>query len=345
MKFKKIFQGKKKKKQTVKLISESLSNEESTIPSNNSADTASTFSSEECQQQSNDFVLRRYSDSVDGSAMTVFAKMSTTIAETLSEKEFGTQKNILYRPNTTSYTSKVVHPVLCKRDIFVQSVTPTKQKGRKNKKLSIYHIDNKAYNMVKGKNNRETNGNKAEKENSFQTNFHDNRKEREQEEKLKIEDRALAGQNDDAVTNDVSNSDDNASNLASQSISASMLFRERKQLSVETGRRISSDENQTVRTNPHRLHYVQAGDYPTSRHTKDWGRPPRFATTAVSPSSTVSSLTMPAELELDPTPRALFHLSVKSSRTLEGIQEVGDSDDFVKSQSYQIEDDDYNSEI
>ena len=70
----------------------------------------------------------------------MFAHMSTTIAETLTEKEFGTQKNALYRPNA-EYTSRVIHPVECKRDIFVESVTPVKKGRRRSSMLSIYQLN------------------------------------------------------------------------------------------------------------------------------------------------------------------------------------------------------------
>ena len=70
------------------------------------------------------------------SAITMYAHISTTIAATLSEKEFGKQQNNFYRPNA-EYPSRVIHPVECKRDIFVESVTPVKKsRSRKSKSSS-----------------------------------------------------------------------------------------------------------------------------------------------------------------------------------------------------------------
>ena len=88
-----------------------------------------------------------YADSVNGSLVAQFAQMSTTIAATLTEKEFGTlgtHENNLYRPNA-EYDSRIIHPVECKRDIFVESVTPVKKKKssmrRSRKSSSIYHVN------------------------------------------------------------------------------------------------------------------------------------------------------------------------------------------------------------
>jgi hypothetical protein len=74
--------------------------------------------------------------------MAMYARMSTAIAQTLPEEEFGTQKYPNYRPNA-KYSSKIIFPVECKRDIFVESVSPVK--NRKNRrgwrKQSIYQVN------------------------------------------------------------------------------------------------------------------------------------------------------------------------------------------------------------
>jgi len=81
------------------------------------------------------------------STMIMYAQMSTTIAAALSKEEFGSQENSLYSPDA-KYSSRVIYPVECKRDIFVESVTPVKfknQKGKSQKRLSgkqsIYHAN------------------------------------------------------------------------------------------------------------------------------------------------------------------------------------------------------------
>ena len=85
-----------------------------------------------------------YGNKTTSSSMLMYAQMSTTIASALSKEEFGSQENSLYSPDA-KYLSKVIHPVECKRDIFVESVTPVKFKGKNQKRLtrkqSIYHAN------------------------------------------------------------------------------------------------------------------------------------------------------------------------------------------------------------
>lgn len=350
MKVKGIFNGRKKKRQSddTRMLKNTFNHEESTLPSNNSGDPldSSSLSSEE-EQPTNDFVLRKYSENVDGSAMSMFARMSTTIAETLTEKEFGKQKNCLYRPNTDSYSSRIVHPVVCKRDIFVKSVTPQKSKGRRTRSLSIYHVDNKESYMINNERGRDKTKTKTKiemplKEAILSTrNLSGNVTKKHSTVRKEAETRHF----DEITRNDNETQDNVRSKPVSFSISASMLFRDRKQLSVETGR-IVSDEGQLI-ANRDRLFYVQQRDHHQYlKHTRDGSRTPRYAGTIVSPSSTVSSLTIPAELEFDPTPREIFHQQLKSPPQLEGIQEQSDySDDMTRSQSYLVEDKENNSEI
>ena len=351
MKVKGIFNGRKKKRQNddTKLLKNTSTHEESTLPSNNSGDHLDSISlSSEEEQPTNGFVLRKYSENVNGSAMSMFARMSTTIAETLSEKEFGNQKNCLYRPNTNSYPSKVVHPVLCKRDIFVKSVTPTKPKGRRTRPLSIYHVDDKESYMIKEKQNRDTTKTKTkieiempfEKALRPKQNIQGNCTKKQ----IMVKKEAESRQQNETTTTDYGTQDQSRSKPVSYSISASMLFRQRKQLSVETGR-ITSDEGQLL-ANRDRLYYGQQGDHNQYlKFSRESSRPPRFAGAPVSPSSTVSSLTIPAELDFDPTPKALFHQQLKSPPQLEGIQEQSDCDDVTRAQIHLVEDKEKTSEI
>ena len=355
MNVKRLFQRKKKKSsEHVKILKKSNSADENTIPSNGTD--SSSFSSEEGGNNSNNIpghkqqkrssngviALRQYSDNVDGSAIATFARMSTTIAQTLSEQEFGSQKNTLYRPNTTdpnSEATRIVHPVLCKRDIFVKSVTPTKP-DRRSKKISIYQVDDKESYLVKeatGDDNiikRKTGHGKHIKLRSQSDGdivFKQEQQQQEQEQKQQEQQQQTT--NDGVKTAD--DSATNNSNIPSYSISASMLFRERKQLSVETGSRmmIASDDAQILPTNKHRLHFVQNSDYQQylkSRaessllYSKQF-RGSYYSGMPVSPSSTVSSLTIPAELDFDPTPKALFHQLMKSPPHLESVKEQSTS--------------------
>ena len=357
MNVKRLFQRKKKKSRDhVKILKKSNSADENTVPSNNSGIDSNSISSEEGgnnnsrnipkqEQQkgsssSNGMIaLRKYSDNIEGSAMATFARMSTTIAQTLSEHEFGSQKNTLYRPNTTdpnSATTRIVHPVLCKRDIFVKSVTPTKP-DRRSKRISIYHVDDKESYLVQEENSddnftRRKKGHgkhiKLRSQSDGDIAFEQEQQQQEQEEKQQ-----------DQVATEYTAADaaaaTNDSNIPSYSISASMLFRERKQLSVETGSRmmIASDDTQLLPTNKHRLHFAQNTDY--QQYLKSRGetsllyskqfRGSYYSGMPISPSSTVSSLTIPAELDFDPTPKALFHQLMKSPPHLASVKEQSTS--------------------
>jgi len=102
-----------------------------------------TYSSSLSESQTSNLYMNHANRSV--MSMYTHAQMSTTIAANLPKEEFGSQENFsLYSPNAT-YSSQIIHPVECKRDIFVESVTPlnvkSKSKNRrgKSRKNSIYH--------------------------------------------------------------------------------------------------------------------------------------------------------------------------------------------------------------
>lgn len=101
----------------------------------------SNNTSQHPSQNTSNAYYREFGREESQSAMAMFAKMSTTIANTLPEEEFGSQKNPNYRPNAR-YSSKVIFPVECKRDIFVESVTPMRnRKSRRGSgKHSVYQI-------------------------------------------------------------------------------------------------------------------------------------------------------------------------------------------------------------
>lgn len=334
MKFKNIFHGRKKKARSQKDL-EQVTSEESTLLCNSSGDPESSTVSLEDEQLPKDFYLKKYSESIDGSAMAIFARMSSTIADNLTEKEFGKQKNNLYRPNTNSYPSKVVHPVVCKRDIFVESVTPTKPKDRRSKNVSIYHVNDKELYMDSGKQNggdTEATVDEAKKlkKRVLFPDIQNPANERNTKPELmhanKTRNEGRSKEPKLFFANNGNGPNDTRRNLAPYSVSASMLFRERKKLSVETGR-ITADDTHVVPTNPYRLHTHVDHNY--MKMTRDWTKFPKFAGTQVSPSSTVSSLTIPAELDFDPTPKALFRNQIKSSPKLEGIQEISDDDAMI----------------
>jgi len=103
-----------------------------------------TYSSSPCSESQ---TSNLYMNHVNRSVMEMYAhaQMSTTIAANLPKEEFGSQENFsLYSPNAT-YSSQIIHPVECKRDIFVESVTPLNLKFKsknhrgKSRKNSIYH--------------------------------------------------------------------------------------------------------------------------------------------------------------------------------------------------------------
>jgi len=236
--------------------------------------------------------IQKISRDADRSALAMFARVSSTIAETLTEEEFGSTRNtnILYRPSAEPRDSQIVHPVVCKRDIFVRSVTPTRKMGFKK---SLYHPPS---------NDDETKVTKEEGNGHFSLLTALKKQNLDDHSHLKI--------NEDVAH--------------SYSISSSMLFRKNNQLKIETGR-IAGDVSQIMRTktNPERLHCVPE-EHHNDRVAKDLGRPPRF-TGVVSPSSTVSSLTMCTDFE---TPRNYLKPHspkpfLSSPTPLEGIEEFG----------------------
>lgn len=72
-----------------------------------------------------------------------YAMMSTTIAEHFSDEEDEDIENRgMYHKNAT-YESAFIHPVKCKRDIYVERVTrDSSKKGKKTIKGSIYQQNN-----------------------------------------------------------------------------------------------------------------------------------------------------------------------------------------------------------
>ena len=80
--------------------------------------------------------LRTYSRLLNGSAMHSFAMMSTVISEHIStdEEEMKTQ-NKMYR--NSNNVSRIVHPVLCKRDIYVGERSKCKKSKLKSGGFSL----------------------------------------------------------------------------------------------------------------------------------------------------------------------------------------------------------------
>lgn len=127
----------KKKKNKGSSKSKSKAVEERSLSSNQDGETSISTSSTKSSER-----IIHYGENVTSSLVARYAQMSTTIAATLTEKEFGAgkQNNNLYHPNA-EYSSRVIHPVECKRDIFVESVTPMRKPRIKKKKIksaSIY---------------------------------------------------------------------------------------------------------------------------------------------------------------------------------------------------------------
>lgn len=238
--------------------------------------------------------ISRFSKEVEGSALAMFARVSSTIGKTLTDEEFGSTRhtNVLYHPGSEPRESQVVHPVVCKRDIFVRTVTPSRRMGFKKK--SLYHPPTTRVNEV---NLTKNNGNGQYL--SFP---------------------ALKKQE---ILEDRTQSKSDYDFAPSYSISSSMIFRKNNRLKIETGR-LASDEPRMMRTNPDRLHNAPPEQH-GGRVAKEYGRPPRFMGVNVSPSSTVSSLSMCTDLE---TPRNSLKSPAPKSRLqsptpLENIQEFG----------------------
>jgi len=257
--------------------------------------------------------IRKYSDNIDGSALAMFARMSTTIAATMSEKEFGEQKNDLYRPNTNSYPSKVVHPVLCKRDIFVQ--TPQKNKHKIVKGFTIYRV---------GDENIIGNGSSEEKRKTKTT-------QGRSTERKPINDKTKSSSSGEGVHGHDPRT--RSGEINSYSISASMLFNDPTKSSVKTGR-IASADNEKIPATHKRIHSLQE-----EVHNRAIARPSKKVKSSISPSSTISSLTTPAEIGLNTIPRSIHQGKMKnaSPKLLEDIQEQSVcSDDFSRGSRREI---------
>ena len=83
--------------------------------------------------------------------------------------------------------------------------------------------------------------------------------------------------------------------LPSYSISSFMLFQKNNQLKTETGR-LGVDEPQTIQTNPNSLHNISS-ELNNRKLNKEHGKRTRLIRFIVSPSSTVSSLSMCIDLD------------------------------------------------
>ena len=131
-----------------KLISNSIDSKTLSTNQRDGTDASiETYSSSTSGSQTSNL----YMNSVNQSIMVMYAhaQMSTTIAANMPKEEFGSQDNSsLYSPNAT-FSSRIIHPVECKRDIFVESVKPRNmqsknhrgksRKTRSTGKQSIYH--------------------------------------------------------------------------------------------------------------------------------------------------------------------------------------------------------------
>lgn len=290
------------------------------IPLHDSSDDRSQSSSSSAPSvATRNPIIKKYSKDVHGSSMSMFARMSSTIADTLSEEEFGNQRNSLYNPNSVGQSCRVEHPVMCKRDIFVQNVSPLKGKkgGRKIAYKPVATTSPKE-SQTKEHNNRpikvqeSRDDNLSDKsENTTRIKNGDEKKMFFAKEKKKQPDEIENKSNDNLI-------------IPSYSITGSMLFRKNNQLKIETGR-IAESKSNVVSMNPYRLYNAPAEQH-HGRTVKELGKPPRY-TSAISPSSTVSSLTIPADLDDNQltTPRSFLP-------QLENIEEFGD---IIKSHDYE----------
>lgn len=235
-------------------------------------------------------IINRYSKDVEGSALAMFARVSCTIGKTLTEEEFGSTQhtNDLYRPSSIQREIQVVYPVVCKRDIFLRSVTQNRKMGCKK---SPYHFP------IISNETSLTRDDRIKQESSFP----DSKKN----EGLKS--------STDLMKNNAF--------MPSYSISSSMLFRNNNQLKIETGR-IASDEPQAMHAKLERL-FNASPEQHNGRMARDYGKPPRLAN--ISPSSTISSISLCPDLETpripikSPAPKS----SLVSHTPLEGIKEIG----------------------
>jgi len=284
--------------------------------SHSQSDECTSFSSAEVGEENESstimgpdgLLIPRFSKLMDGSALAAFARASSTITGTFTEEELGssTSTNYLYRPGIENQESKIEHPVVCKRDIFVETVKPLRKRGYKKFVYNRPRIP---------RSNGGTNANQ-DKGNYLLTSIS-----------------TVEGMKHINSSDDITHSKSHADAAPSYSISTSMLFQKSNVLKIETGR-ITTKELEVMQTNPRRLHNVPSEQH-NGRVAKDWGRPPRFTGFNVSPSSTVSSLTMCTDFE---TPKYPMGSPPASYPQLEGIQEFkefggiltsGESEDVV----------------
>jgi len=252
-------------------------------------------------------LIPRFSKSIDGSALALFAGVSTAYAELAEEESVLTSHTSdLYRPGSLHQESKIVHPVVCKRDIYMEDVK--KKKGRKK---SIYDCNHRP------KQNREPDRTKQYRGKNNLSSFVSTSTSRPEHKEI------------DALESERYYDAAAAESAPMYSVSASMLFRQSNQLKIETGR-IRTDDALMMRANPRRLHNASPEQH-NGKVAQDWGRPPRFTNCFVSPSSTVSSLTHDCETPKTPATPARMSYTPHGARCasqLEDIQELGDIQEF-----------------
>jgi hypothetical protein len=268
---------------------------------------------------------------VNGSLVAQFAHMSTTIAATLSEAEFGSQKNNFYRQNA-EYDSKIIHPVECKRDIFVERVTPVKMSGKRRSRMptSIYHANVGRERSPYIESNDVHHNSKPIIEKTNKTN-----QTAQKEEHYNETADACTAKN---LSCDVSRKDSKSFDLASSpgdkendSHRNSVSYRRTSKFNVSTSRQ--SRLNKKVLSTASKKSFgkvskfqsisnlrVQTEGIPnvgneitqinSDGEIKEHPRVSRSTTMEISPSSTVSSLTLPAEIDQAfnmYTPKEAYH--------------------------------------
>uniref|UniRef100_A0A7S3PUY0 Uncharacterized protein n=1 Tax=Chaetoceros debilis TaxID=122233 RepID=A0A7S3PUY0_9STRA len=136
MVFKSMRRKKKNEKEAVMAANASIDTISTQKNSNDASESLSSYS----YSSSPRIDGSQFTKELDGSAMAML-RLSSAIAENFAETELtGHRRNSLYR-REAKYTSQVIHPVECKRDIFVRSVTPVKKGSRKLKDSSIYKVN------------------------------------------------------------------------------------------------------------------------------------------------------------------------------------------------------------
>jgi hypothetical protein len=274
-----------------------------------------------------------YADSVNGSLVAQFAQMSTTIAATLTEKEFGTlgtHENNLYRPNA-EYDRRIIHPVECKRDIFVESVTPVKKKKssmrRSRKSSSIYHVnigrERSPYIESNDVHNNSKSTKKAlrvrEQRNEINKGITDGTpmdtvpydESSEDCESLALT-TVSSGEKENEVRRNANRYNTSNSTLSRQS--GSNFSRTKKVFgnasNASLGGQMKSRPNNNLRVETKSIRNVgnEVSQLNSDGLFREHPRVSRLTTMEISPSSTVSSLTLPAEIDLSMfTPKEVFH--------------------------------------